>query len=61
MEKMQVDAVEMTRRIRDRHAEELEGTSPGERIRFYRERARQAHAEAERLLSEAQPTGAEQA
>ncbi|MFL5385104.1 MAG: hypothetical protein ACJ8GN_21495 [Longimicrobiaceae bacterium] len=38
------DAVAMTRRIRDAHAEQLAGATPEERIRFYREKAKRLHA-----------------
>jgi hypothetical protein len=38
------DAVAMTRRIRDAHAEQLSGATPEERIRFYREKAKRLHA-----------------
>ena len=41
---MQIDAVAMTRRIRDAHAEQLKDATPEERIRFYREKARRVHA-----------------
>jgi len=44
MEKKEIDAVKMTRRIRDAHAEQLENASPAERIRFFREKARRVHA-----------------
>jgi hypothetical protein len=44
MEPTQVDAVAMTRRIREAHAEQLKDASPEERIRFYREKARRLHA-----------------
>lgn len=39
--KKTVDAVAMTRRIRDNHYEELKGKSHAERIAFYREKSRQ--------------------
>jgi hypothetical protein len=39
------DAVAITRRIRDAHAEQLAGATPEERIRFYREKAQRLHAE----------------
>jgi hypothetical protein len=48
----QIDAVAMTRRIRDAHAEQLKDATPGERIEFYREKARRFHARlAERFPS----------
>ncbi|HEX4953331.1 MAG TPA: hypothetical protein VF017_08050 [Thermoanaerobaculia bacterium] len=44
-EPAEIKAVEMTRRIRDAHLTELEGRSPEERLAYYREKARQLHAE----------------
>jgi hypothetical protein len=44
MEPMQIDAVAMTRRIRDAHAEQLKDATPDERVRFFREKARRVHA-----------------
>lgn len=35
----------MIRRIRDAHYEQLKNTTPEERIRFYREKARRVHAD----------------
>ena len=43
MDRKEIDAVEMTRRIRDAHAEQLENASPAERIQFFRDEARQVH------------------
>lgn len=40
MEKTEIRAVEMTRRIRARHAEQLRGATAEERIRFYRDKAK---------------------
>lgn len=40
-----IKAVEMTRQIRDAHFAELVGKTSGERIAFYREKARLLHAE----------------
>jgi hypothetical protein len=45
MEAKSIDAVEMTRRIRDAHYEQLREASPEERIRFFREKAQHVHAE----------------
>jgi hypothetical protein len=45
MKKKTFDAVAMTRRIRDAHAERLADATPEERIRFYREKAQRLHAE----------------
>jgi hypothetical protein len=47
MEKKAIDAVKMTRRIRDAHFEQLRNATPAERIRFYREKARRVHAESD--------------
>lgn len=43
MEK-KIDAVAMTRRIRDAHYEQLKDATTAERIRFFREKARRVHA-----------------
>jgi hypothetical protein len=40
MKKTPINAVEMVRRIRDAHYEQLRGKSPEERIAFYRAKAR---------------------
>lgn len=42
------DTVEMTRRIRDAHAEQLKNATPDERIRFYREKAQRFHRSLQR-------------
>jgi hypothetical protein len=44
MEPTQIDAVAMTRRIREAHAEQLKDASPEERIRFFRDKAARLHA-----------------
>ena len=44
MEPTQIDAVAMTRRIREAHAEELKDATPEEKIRVFRETARELHA-----------------
>jgi hypothetical protein len=44
MEKQTIDAVAMTRRIRDAHYEQLKDATAAERIRFFREKARRVHA-----------------
>jgi hypothetical protein len=41
--KKTIDAVAMTRRIRDAHHERLKDATDEERIRFYREEAAQLH------------------
>jgi len=50
MKKTTINAVEMVRRIRDAHYEQLRDKSPEERIAFYRAKARllQAQVEAQR-------------
>lgn len=40
-----IKAVEMVRRIRDEHYEQLRDKSPGERIAFYRDKARRFQAD----------------
>ena len=45
MKKTQIKAVDMVRRIRDRHSELLKGKTAEERIAFYREKARAANAQ----------------
>jgi hypothetical protein len=45
MKKTTIKAVEMVRRIRDAHYEQLRGESPEERIAFYRAKARGLQAE----------------
>ncbi len=44
MEKKTIDAVWMTRRIRDAHFEQLKDATAAERIRYFREKARRVHA-----------------
>ena len=43
--KTTIKAVEMVRRIRDAHYEQLRDKSPEERIAFYRDKARSLQAE----------------
>lgn len=45
MKKTTIKAVEVVRRIRDAHYEQLCGKSPDERIAFYRAKARALQAE----------------
>jgi len=45
MKKTTIKAVEMVRRIRDAHYEQLRGKSPEERIAFYRAKARLLQAQ----------------
>ena len=61
MKKIPINAVEMVRRIRDAHYEQLRGKSPEERIAFYRAKAHllQAQVEMQRQqqpVNESQPT-----
>ncbi|HLL83153.1 MAG TPA: hypothetical protein VK420_10900 [Longimicrobium sp.] len=49
MEK-KIDAVAMTRRIREANFERLEGASDEERIRFYRDGARRLHEQIAREI-----------
>ncbi|HEX8245614.1 MAG TPA: hypothetical protein VF541_19030 [Longimicrobium sp.] len=44
MEMKTLDAVAMTRRIREAHYEQLRHVTAEEKIRFYREKARRVHA-----------------
>jgi hypothetical protein len=46
-----INAIEMTRKIRDNHAKRLAGKSHAERIAFYRERAKKMQKKALALLS----------
>ena len=43
MEEVQIDAVELVRRIRDEHQEILKRRDTGKRRSFYQERARELH------------------
>ena len=45
MKKTTIKAVEMVRRIRDAHYEQLRGKSPEERIAFYRAKAHLLHVQ----------------
>ena len=47
MKKTTINAVEMVRRIRDAHYEQLRGKSPEERIAFYRAKAHLLQAQIE--------------
>jgi hypothetical protein len=44
MKQTAIKAVEMVRRIRDAHYEQLRGKSPEERIAFYRAKSRELQA-----------------
>jgi hypothetical protein len=52
MDAKKINAIEMTRKIRDDHAKRLAGKSHAERIAFYRERARIMEKKIPVLLSE---------
>jgi hypothetical protein len=51
METTNINAVEMTRKIREKHAQRLAGKSHAERMAFYRERARKMGKKVPFLLS----------
>ena len=55
MEKTKTKAVEMTRRIRDAHYEQLKNKSREDRIAFYRDKARRLQELLQARLQE-QPT-----
>jgi hypothetical protein len=61
MEKTEIKAVEMTRRIREQHAEQLRGATPEERIQFYREKAKRLNEEIEILLTRAEDSSSRRA
>lgn len=50
MDVKKINAVEMTRKIRDAHAKKLAGKSHAERIAFYRERAKKLEKKIPALL-----------
>ncbi len=52
MEKFEINAVEMTRQIRDKHYEQTKDMSRAERLAFYREHARLMDEKAEQLLKQ---------
>ncbi|CAN5533268.1 hypothetical protein BH23BAC4_BH23BAC4_03450 [soil metagenome] len=51
MKDEEIKAVDMVRRIRDQHAEELKALSAEERLVHYKERGRKAHEELRRLAA----------
>lgn len=51
MDEKKINAVEMTRKIRDAHARRLAGKSHAERMAFYRERARKMQKKVPALLA----------
>lgn len=48
MKKNEVKAVELVRRIRDEHYEQLKDKSPEEQLEFYRKQAEELHKELKR-------------
>lgn len=58
MAQNEIKAVEMVRRIRDRHHEQLKGKTPEERTAFYEAKAKKAMERARRLLQEQSEDGA---
>jgi hypothetical protein len=52
MDEKQINAIQMTRKIRDEHAKSLAGKSHAERIAFFRERADKMESKLPGLLSE---------
>ncbi len=52
MRKKKINAIEMIRKIRDKHAQKLAGKSHADRIAFYRERARKMEKKLPVLLSD---------
>ncbi len=55
MAEIEINTLEMVRRIRDEHYERLKDKSPEEIIRFFQEEASVANAEMQRLLPEKRP------
>ena len=51
-----INTIDMTRKIRDKHAKRLIGKSRAERIAFYRERAKKMEKKIPALLKELQKT-----
>ena len=54
MDKIQINTIEMTRKIRDENAKRLAEKSHPERIAFYRERAKELEKKIPALLKEIQ-------
>jgi len=54
MDKKKINTIEMTRKIRNKHAQRLMGKSRAERIAFYRERAKKLEKKIPALLKELQ-------
>jgi hypothetical protein len=55
MAEIEINALEMVRRIRDEHYERLKDKSPEEIIRFFQEEASAANAEMQRFFPEKPP------
>lgn len=52
MDAKKINAIEMTRKIRDEHAKRLAGKSHAERIAFYRKQAKKIEKKIPALLKE---------
>lgn len=52
MAKHEIDAIEMTRKIRDDHAEQLKDKSASERIEYYRSKAESLYARLEQVVQD---------
>ncbi len=50
MEKTEIKAIDMTRRIRERHYEQIQGKTHEDRVAFYRAKAQALHVKAQALL-----------
>jgi hypothetical protein len=55
MEQKTIKAVEMTREIRNRHADELQGKTPAQIIAFYQQKAQELHTQLKLPVQPAQP------
>lgn len=55
MKKSEVKTIELIRRIREAHYEQLEGKTHAEQIAFYRAKAQQMNKRAEAMLPLRQP------
>lgn len=55
MEQKTIKAVEITREIRNRHADELQDKTPAEIIAFYQQKAQELHMQLKLPLHPAQP------
>ena len=50
MGKFEINALEMTRQIRDKHYEQMRGLSRAELLAFYREQARLMNEQAKKII-----------